>query len=191
MQAHPPLWTYTDTQAPGHMHKFTWFTHIDTSVQARTHTGTRWRSAQWSQSYRCFYVLRFPLSLSFFTPPVTMCHHLPPQRWSQCYLQTVLRKIQGQKSALGIWTIEQKFDAHTMFDIWIHFCVAQRYILPCKDNHFVLNYLCKCCSFILLTDDDKHNLVACVKKITYCIVRYNWMYSFHMLPVYHKPFQWL
>lgn len=133
----------------------------------------------------------FPTVLVFFTPPVTMCHHLPPQRWSQCYLQTVLRKIQGQKSARGIWTIEQKFDAHTMFDIWIHFCVAQRYILPCKDNHFVLNYLCKCCSFILLTDDDKHNLVACVKKMTYCIVRYNWMYSFHMLPVYHKLFQWL
>lgn len=65
MQSDPPPWTHIETQTRGHMHKFTCLTHTDTSVQARTHTGIDWRSAQRSKSYLCFYVLCFPLSLSF------------------------------------------------------------------------------------------------------------------------------
>lgn len=70
----------------------------------------------------------FPTVLVFLTPPVAMCHHPPSQHWSQCYLQTVLRKFQGQKCALGVWTVEQKYEAHAMFEFFIYCCVAQRYI---------------------------------------------------------------
>lgn len=38
----------------------------------------------------------FPSVLVFFTPPVTMCHHLPSQRHSHSYLQTLPKNIQGQ-----------------------------------------------------------------------------------------------
>ncbi len=126
--------TYIDAQAQGHMHKFTYSTHM----------GTRKHSLKVSTVkpiLSVFLCALFPTVLVFFTPRVTMCHHLPSQRWSQCYLQTVLRKIQGQKGALGVCSVEQKYGAHMMFDIFIHFCVAQRYItMHGKDNHFVLNY---------------------------------------------------
>lgn len=104
--------TYTDTQAQGHMHKFTCSTHI----------GTRRHSLKVSTVkpiLSVFLCALFPTVLVFFTPPVAMCHHLPSQRWSRCYLQTVLRKIQGQKGALGILTVELKYGAHVMFDIFM------------------------------------------------------------------------
>lgn len=51
----------------------------------------------------------FPSVLVFFTPPVTMCHHLPSQRHSHCYLQTLPKNIQKQKKSLAQKNNNNKF----------------------------------------------------------------------------------
>lgn len=79
MQAHPPLWTCTDTQAPGHMHRFTCFPHADMSVQPHilyTHRPSL-KVSTVKPILSVFLCALFPTVLVFFSPPATMCHHLP------------------------------------------------------------------------------------------------------------------
>lgn len=130
------------------MHKFTCLFNTQTCLHRHVDAQTlRWRSAQWSQSYLCFYVLCFLTVLVFFTPPVAMCHHLPARRLGAGLIcRQVLRKIQSPKVCpCGVWTVEAEiWCSHMMFDIFIHFLGGRlRDALLCsdKDKHCVQNYL--------------------------------------------------
>lgn len=100
MQVHPPGWTHADTQAPRHLHKFTWFAHINASADCtHKHTGgRRLKVSTVKPILSVFLCALFPSVLVFFTPPVTMCHHLPSQRQRRRYLQTLPEKHSGPKS---------------------------------------------------------------------------------------------
>lgn len=119
------------------------YTNVVTHAQIHTHythicrgTYARWHSLKVStvkQILSVFLCALFLTVLVFFTPPVAMCHHLPSQCWSQSYLQTVLREIHGQNFALGLLTMEQKYNGRTMFDIFI-VCVLCSVVIHVEDN---------------------------------------------------------
>lgn len=114
----------------------------------------------------------FPTVLVFFTPPVTLCHHLPSQRWSQSYLQTALRKIQGQKFALGAWTVEQKYNAHTVHVIFI---IILYCVLCSLVRHLHIKHKQVLQGLLFLFSELTDNLLACVKEMTYSIFKYNYV----------------
>lgn len=111
-------------------------THIRTGTHAQIHTactqtqlyGHSLKVSAAKPILSVFLCALFPTVLVFFTPPVAMCHHLPSLRRSQSYLQTARREIQGQKFALGVWTVEQKYDAHVMSDVFM-FCILRSLIM--------------------------------------------------------------
>lgn len=83
----------------------------------------------------------------------TSCHHVPSHSLSA--LEPVLSADSPEKNSgpnICPWFMDFE-----------HFCVAQSYILPGTNNLFVLNDLLLFYCF----DDDKHNLVASAKKMTY------------------------
>lgn len=74
MRAHPPLWTYTDTQAPGHMHKFTCFPHADASPQPHIHTQALAEGQHSEANLICVFMCPVSHCPCLF---LTSCHHVP------------------------------------------------------------------------------------------------------------------
>lgn len=149
------------------MHKFTCSTHTHTDGHIYTGTYTCQHLLKVSTEKPILSLLlctHFPTVLVFFTPPVAMCHRLPSPGWSQSYLQTVLRKIWGQKCALSVWNVEQKYHLHTAFDISIHFGLCRDTSLcMLKMTIFCLTgFSLQALPFIPLTDGWPFCFASCV-----------------------------